>query len=147
MTKADDIKQVVVGASASSKHVVTAADVEAFALLTGDSNPIHLDDEYAAGTRFGRRIAHGMLGAGYVSALLGTRLPGPGSIYLNQTLRFTAPVFVGDSITATVTIEEIRSDKPIVTVRTECANQEGVLVLTGEATLLCGDLPESSWSS
>lgn len=147
MTDSANVGRVVVGANVSTTHAVAAADVEAFAHLTGDSNPIHLDEEYAAGTRFGRRIAHGMLSAGYISAILGTRLPGPGSIYLSQTLKFTAPVYLGDSITATVTITEIRQDKPIVTARTECVNQEGTVVLTGEASLFCGDLPQSSLST
>lgn len=144
MTGVDGVVRLVVGASASVTHTVTSADIDDFARLTGDSNPIHLDADYAATTRFGRRIAHGMLTAGYISAILGTRLPGPGSIYVSQTLNFAAPVHLGDSITATVTIEEVRQDKPIVTARTECVNQEGTIVVSGNATLFCGDLPD--WS-
>ncbi len=141
MTEVDGGERVVVGATASAIHAVTTTDVEAFAHLTGDTNPVHLDPDYAAGTRFGRRVAHGMLTAGYISAILGTRLPGPGSIYLSQTLKFQAPVYPGDSITVTATIEAIRRDKPIVTVRTECVNQDGTVVVAGEATLFCEDLP------
>lgn len=140
MTGAGGDGLLAVGLSASVTHIVTAADVDSFAHLTGDSNPIHLDEEYAAGTRFGRRIAHGMLTAGYISAILGTRVPGPGSIYLSQTLRFTAPVYLGDSIRVTATVEKIREDKPIVTVQTTCVNQDNEIVLSGEATLFCGEL-------
>ncbi len=144
MTGVDGVGRVVVGASASATHAVFTADVDGFAQLTDDSNPIHLDADYVATTRFGRRIAHGMLTAGYISAILDTRLPGPGSIYVSQTLNFAVPVYLGDSITATVTIEEVRQDKPIVTARTECVNQEGTIVVSGNATLFCGDLPD--WS-
>jgi len=128
---------VQVGSSVSETHVITTVDVEVFAALTGDTNPVHLDDAYAAETRFGRRIAHGVLMAGYISAILGTRLPGPGSIYLRQSLTFKAPVYIGDAVTAVVTVEDVRDDRPIVTVRTECLNQAGTVVVTGEAVLLC----------
>jgi 3-hydroxybutyryl-CoA dehydratase len=131
---------IEVGASASLTRVVEAEDVEAFARLTGDTNPIHLDDEYAGRSRFGRRIAHGALVAGYISAVLGTTLPGPGSIYLSQTLAFKAPVFIGDTVTATVTVTNVRPDKPVVTFDTRCANQDGQVVLEGEAVLLCPQL-------
>ena len=128
---------LVVGAHASSVHVVEASAVEAFAAVTGDANPIHVDEEYARRTRFGRRVAHGMLAGGYISAILGATLPGPGSIYLNQTLSFREPVYLGDTITTTVTVESIREDKPVVTLRTECVNQHGAVVVSGEAVLLC----------
>ena len=104
--------------------------------MTGDKNPVHLDDAYARTTRFGGRIAHGMLTAGLISAVLGTKLPGPGAIYLNQTLKFTAPVRIGDTITATAEVTAYREDKRIVTLKTDCTNQRGELVLTGEAVLL-----------
>jgi 3-hydroxybutyryl-CoA dehydratase len=116
--------------------MITDDDVLAFARLTGDTNPVHLDDEYAAQTRFGRRIVHGAFGAGLISAVLGTQLPGPGAIYLHQTLDFLAPVFIGDTITATVEVIAIRSDKPILTCRTTCTNDRGERVLDGEAILL-----------
>ena len=104
--------------------------------FSGDHNPVHLDEAYAAKTRFGHPIAHGMLVAGLISAVLGTELPGPGSIYLSQTLHFRAPVYIGDQVTATVEVVAIRPDKPIVTMKTVCTNQSGQIVLEGEAVLL-----------
>jgi 3-hydroxybutyryl-CoA dehydratase len=107
-----------------------------FADLTGDTNPVHLDDDYAAGTRFGRRIAHGMIAAGLISAALANDLPGPGTIYLSQTLQFKAPVYPGDTITTTVEVKTVRPDKPIVTLITVCKNQGDKVVLEGEAVVL-----------
>ncbi len=127
---------VKVGDSAELTRTFGDEDVRAFARISGDNNPVHLDDEYAAGTRFGRRLVHGMLTAGLISAVLGTQLPGPGSIYLSQTLKFRAPVFIGDAVTARVTVKAVREDKPIVTFETACFNQEGVKVLEGEAVLM-----------
>lgn len=127
---------VSVGEQAELSKTFSDEDVRAFARISGDSNPVHLDDEYAAGTRFKRRIAHGMLTAGLISAVLGTKLPGPGSIYLSQTLNFRAPVYIGDTITARVTVKAVREDKPIVTLETICLNQQGTTVLEGEAVLL-----------
>jgi len=125
-----------VGEAASLDKVITEEDVELFGRVSLDRNPVHFDEAYAATTRFGGRIAHGMLSAGLISAVLGTRLPGPGSVYLGQTLRFMAPVRIGDTITATVTVRHVREDKPIVTLETRCTNQSGEVVLTGEATVL-----------
>jgi 3-hydroxybutyryl-CoA dehydratase len=125
-----------IGEKASLSHTVTDSDVREFARISGDHNPVHLHDEYARSTRFGGRIAHGMLTAGFISAVLGTRLPGPGGIYLNQTLKFTAPVRIGDTITATSEVIAYREDKRIVTLKTDCVNQRGELVLSGEAVLL-----------
>jgi 3-hydroxybutyryl-CoA dehydratase len=124
------------GMKASRTRRVTAADTEAFAAATGDTNPVHLDDSFAASTRFGKRIAHGMLTAGLVSAVLANDLPGSGTIYLGQTLSFKAPVFIGDEITATVELTAYREAKRIATFRTTCVNQDGILVLEGEATVL-----------
>lgn len=126
----------VLGASASLDKTVTEADVVAFAAVSLDANPVHLDEAYAATTRFGGRIAHGMLAASLVSAVLGTRLPGPGTIYLSQTLAFKGPVRLGDTITATVTVKAIKDGKPIVTLDTIVANQRGEVVLSGEAVVL-----------
>ena len=92
-----------VGQTAEITRVVGAADIEAFAAVSGDNNPVHLDEAYARGTPFGGRIAHGMLAAAYISAVLGTELPGPGAIYLSQSLRFRRPVKIGDPVTARVT--------------------------------------------
>ncbi|MEW6350237.1 MAG: MaoC family dehydratase [Thermodesulfobacteriota bacterium] len=125
-----------VGDTASTSRTITQEDIERFAELTGDHNPVHLDEEFAKKTRFGRRIAHGMWGASLISALLGTRLPGPGTVYLSQSIKFQAPVYAGDTITATVTVTKIREDKPILTLDTTCTNQDGKMILTGEAAAL-----------
>jgi len=93
--------------SAQIARTVSAADVEAFAAVSGDDNPLHLDDAYAATTPFKRRIAHGMLTGAYISAVLGSRLPGPGAVYVSQTLRFRRPVGLGDEVTTTVTVREL----------------------------------------
>lgn len=125
-----------VGDAAEVSKTMTDEDVRAFAELTGDRNPVHLDEEYAATTRFGRRIAHGMLGASLISTVLAGELPGPGSVYLSQTLRFTAPVYLGDTVTARVTVKHVREDKPVVTLETVCTNQRGERVVEGEAVVL-----------
>jgi 3-hydroxybutyryl-CoA dehydratase len=125
-----------VGDTATRTKTVTDADIRAFAELTGDHNPVHLDDEYAAATRFGRRIAHGMLAASLVSATLANELPGRGTVYLSQSLRFVAPVFPGDAVTARVTVTKVREDKPVVTLETVCTNQDGATLLRGEAVVL-----------
>jgi 3-hydroxybutyryl-CoA dehydratase len=124
------------GDQASRTTTITEEMIRAFADLTGDRNPIHLDDAYAAGTRFGRRIAHGMIAASLISAALANDLPGPGTVYLSQTLQFKAPVYPGDMITTTVEVKNVRSDKPIVTLGTVCKNQDNVVVLEGEAVAL-----------
>ena len=125
-----------VGDSAEVSKTITDEDVRAFAELTGDRNPVHLDEAFASATRFGRRIAHGMLGASLISTVLASELPGPGSVYLSQTLRFTAPVFLGDTVTARVTVRHVREDKPVVTLETVCTNQRGERVVEGEAVVL-----------
>ncbi|MGA3037806.1 MAG: MaoC family dehydratase [Vulcanimicrobiaceae bacterium] len=128
------------GQSASLTRVVTAADVEGFAAVTGDTNPVHLDETYAAGTRFGRRIAHGMLAVSYISAILGTKFPGPGTIYLSQNVSFLAPVYLGDTITATVIVSKFRAEKGVLTLLTQCTNQDGVKVVDGQAVVLVTDV-------
>lgn len=125
-----------IGEKATLSRTVSEADIAEFARISGDVNPVHLDEAYARNTRFGGRIAHGMLAASFISATLGTRLPGPGAIYLNQTLKFTAPVRAGDTITTTVEVLAYREDKRIITLKTDCANQRGEIVVTGEAVLL-----------
>ena len=125
-----------VGDAAEVSKTITDADVRAFAELTGDRNPVHLDEEFAATTRFGRRIAHGMLGASLISTVLASELPGRGTVYLSQTLRFTAPVFIGDTVTARVAVKHVREDKPVVTLETVCTNQRGERVVEGEAVVL-----------
>ena len=125
-----------VGDSASVTRTITQADIENFAELSGDCNAIHLDQEYATQTRFGGRIAHGLLTSSLISAVIGNQLPGLGSIYLGQTLQFTAPVFPGDTIVAKATVTSIREDKPVVKLETICTNQRDEVVIKGEATVL-----------
>jgi 3-hydroxybutyryl-CoA dehydratase len=124
------------GDKASRTTIITDEMIRTFADLTGDTNPVHLDDAYAASTRFGRRIAHGMIAAGLISATLANDLPGPGTVYLSQTLQFKAPVYPSDTITTTVEVKSVRPDKPIVTLGTVCTNQDNVVVLEGEAVVL-----------
>jgi 3-hydroxybutyryl-CoA dehydratase len=128
--------KITLGDSAEIKKRIEQADIDAFAHVTGDRNPVHVDEEFAKTTRFGRRIAHGMLTASMISAVLANKLPGEGSVYLGQTLQFVAPVFAGDEITARVTVKEIREDKPIVKLETICTNQRNEIVIRGEATVL-----------
>ena len=127
-----------IGDNASRSLTISDDTIRAFAEVTGDTNPVHLDDDYAAGTRFGRRIAHGMIAAGLISATLANDLPGPGTVYLNQTLKFKLPVYPGDTVTATVEVLAVRPDKPIVTLVTVCTNQDDEVVLEGEAVVLVG---------
>ena len=124
------------GDTASRTTTITDEMIRLFADLSGDNNPVHLDDAYAQTTRFGRRIAHGMIAAGLISATLANDLPGPGTVYLSQTLQFKAPVFPGDTLTTTVEVKSVRPDKPIVTLTTFCKNQDDNIVLEGEAVVL-----------
>ena len=133
-----------VGDSAEITKTIEQADIHAFADVTGDHNPVHVDEEFAKTTRFGKRIVHGMLTASLISAVLANKLPGEGSVYLGQTLQFVAPVFPGDEITARVTVKEIREDKPIMKLETVCVNQRDEVVIRGEATVL---LPQKSTES
>lgn len=128
------------GDKASRSMTVSDESIRGFADVTGDTNPVHLDDDYAAATKFGRRIAHGMIAAGLISATLANDLPGPGTVYLNQTLKFKLPVFPGDTVTATVEVLSVRPDKPIVTLSTVCTNQDDEVVLKGEAVVAVGSL-------
>ena len=121
-----------VGQSAETTKIVGAADVEAFAAVSGDTNPVHLDEDYARATPFQGRIAHGMLSAAYISAVLGTKLPGPGAIYLTQSLRFRRPVRIGDAVTARATITALDDKRGDVTIATVC-EVGGKAVLDGEA--------------
>ena len=125
--------QLNIGDSDRFSKTVTDSDIYLFAGVTGDFNPAHIDEAYAQGTFFKTRIAHGMLSAGFISAVIGTRLPGPGTVYMRQTLDFLAPVRIGDTVTATVEVIEKMEDKKRVRLRTTCVNQEGTRVLDGEA--------------
>jgi acyl dehydratase len=128
------------GQTASLTRIVREEDVEAFAWATGDRNPVHLDERYAAGTRFHRRIAHGMLIGSYISGLLGTKFPGPGTIYMSQNMRFLKPVYFGDAIRVVVTVTGYRAEKAILSLRTDCYNQRGEQVIAGDAVCLVSDV-------
>jgi acyl dehydratase len=127
---------IQVGETASLTKTFSESDVLTFAEISGDHNPVHVDPKFAASTRFERQLVHGILTAGMISAVLGMQLPGPGCIYLKQELNFRAPVYFGDTITATVTATKVREDKPIATFETACTNQDGVTVIDGEAILM-----------
>jgi 3-hydroxybutyryl-CoA dehydratase len=127
------IDQLNAGDAAAFSKTVSESDVYLFAGVTGDLNPAHINEEYARNTFFKTRIAHGMLLAGFVSAVIGNRLPGPGTIYVRQELNFIAPVHMGDTITARVEVKEVVLEKNRVVLRTTCVNQDNVVVLDGEA--------------
>lgn len=129
------IDELGIGDTASFSKTVSESDVYLFAGVTGDFNPAHINESYAEATFFKTRIAHGILAAGFISAVLGTQLPGPGTIYLRQSLNFRAPVEIGDTITATVEVIEIVKEKKRVRLSTVCVNQEGTVVLDGEAVV------------
>ena len=124
-----------VGTQVTHVRMFTSDDIIRFAEVSGDRNPVHLDDAYAARSPFGRRVAHGFLTGSLISAVIGMELPGPGSIYLGQTMKFLAPVYIGDTVTVRVEVIGVREEKRLVTLRTDCTNQDGKLVLTGEATV------------
>jgi 3-hydroxybutyryl-CoA dehydratase len=128
----EDLK---VGMDAAVARTVTDADIVLFAGVSGDTNPIHLNQEYAATTMFKTRIAHGMLSAAFISAVLGTKLPGPGAVYVSQTLRFKAPVRVGDTVTARVEVTELIPERKRAGFKTECL-VGGKVVTEGEAMLM-----------
>jgi 3-hydroxybutyryl-CoA dehydratase len=126
------INEMSVGDTAEFSKTVSESDIYLYAGISGDFNPAHIDEAYASGTFFKTRIAHGMLTAGFISAVLGTKLPGPGAIYLKQELTFLAAVRIGDTITAKAEVLEIM-DKNRVRIKTYCVNQDGAKVLDGEA--------------
>lgn len=128
----EDIK---VGDEASLTRTITEAHIVMYAGLTGDMNPVHMDAEDAAKSMFGERIAHGMLVAGLISAVLGTQLPGPNSLYLGQDLKFTAPVKIGDTVRVTVSVTEKRDDKRIIKLHTTATNQHDETVIDGSAVV------------
>lgn len=134
------LEQLEIGMSASISKTISAEDVEQFALLSGDNNPIHLDDEYAKSTPFGRRIVHGMFSAALISAVAGTKLPGPGGVYLDQQLKFRKPIFIDDTVVATLTIEEIDLRRARVKMKT-VVHANDVLVVSGEATYMVNKQP------
>jgi 3-hydroxybutyryl-CoA dehydratase len=129
------LEDLKVGQSAMFGRTVTDADIAAFAGVSGDTNPIHLHDGFARTTRFGKRIAHGMLSGSFISTVIGTKLPGPGAVYVSQTMAFMAPVMIGDTITAVATVTAIDEKRRRVTLKTQCLNGEKV-VIDGEAVVL-----------
>jgi len=136
MEQGKTIDQLNIGEKASLTKQITESDVLRFAEVTGDRNPIHLDPEYASKTRFKERIAHGMLTASLISAVISTRLLGPGNIYVSQSLEFKAPVKLGDIIQAEVELIEKIPEKNRVRLKTTCRNQDGTVVIDGEAIVL-----------
>ena len=142
MTQTDSILGVSVGHSVSLSKTISEDDVAGFARITGDDQPLHLDDAYAAKTRFKKRLAHGMLSAGLISAALGTKLAQQATVvYLSQSMRFLRPVFPGDTITANIEVTSIDPEKRFVTCQTDCVNQDGTTVLSGEAVVMLDALP------
>jgi len=125
-----------IGDTFTTSKQITDDVIRKFAELSGDYNPIHLDEEFAAKTRFKKRIAHGMISGALISAVLGNEFKERKIVYLSQTMRFIAPVFVDDTITATATVKAIREDKPIITVETVCTNQNGEKVVKGEGKIM-----------
>lgn len=124
-----------VGDKAELKKAFTEEEVSQYAVISTDRNPLHLDKDFGRASIFGQRIVHGMLVASLLSGLIGSKLPGAGSIYLGQTLSFKAPVAIGEEVTASVEIINIRDDKPIVTLRTLCLDSGGKVVIEGEAVV------------
>jgi phosphate acetyltransferase/phosphate butyryltransferase len=131
--------ELQIGETATIERTVTKQDLALFAIISGDSNPQHLDADFAASTRFHGVIAHGMLGGALISAVLGTRLPGPGTVYLGQSLRFLAPVHIGDVLRIEVKVLEKEPLKRKVTLQCRCLRQDDVVVIDGQATVLAPD--------
>lgn len=129
------IDEISVGMTATYAKTVTEADIDAFADISGDRNPVHMDEVYAETTMFKGRIAHGMLSAAFISTVFGTRLPGPGAIYLSQNLKFRAPVRIGDTVEAKVTVTAVDPERRRVTFDTVCTVADKVVV-DGEALLM-----------
>jgi 3-hydroxybutyryl-CoA dehydratase len=133
--KGKTIKELEIGETAEFSKTISESDIYLFAGVTGDMNPAHIDEAYATTTFFKTRIAHGLLPAGFISNVVAMKLPGPGTIYLRQELNFKAPVRIGDTITAQVEVLEIMEEKKHVRLRTTCTNQDGIVVLDGEAVV------------
>jgi 3-hydroxybutyryl-CoA dehydratase len=127
------INELSVGDVAEFAKTVSESDIYLYAGVTGDLNPAHVNEAYAKGTFFKTRIAHGMLAAGFISTVMGSSLPGPGTVYVKQALNFLAPVYIGDTITARVEVMEIITEKNRLRLKTVCVNQAGIMVLDGEA--------------
>jgi 3-hydroxybutyryl-CoA dehydratase len=137
------LEELRVGDRAEFSKTISETDVYLYAGVTGDLNPAHINEEYAKKTFFKTRIVHGMLLAGLISGVLGNKLPGPGTVYIRQELNFLAPVRMGDTITASVEILEIMAEAKRIRAKTTCVNQEGTLVLDGEAIVSPPKRPKS----
>jgi acyl dehydratase len=122
---------IEVGQTAQRQLTLTAADVEAYATITGDRNPLHFDEAFAAATRFGRLVVHGGLTAGILNALVAEDLPGPGTVFMSQELKYTAPVFIGDTITGEVEVLEVHPKKPVTRLKATVRRSDGQVVLEG----------------
>jgi 3-hydroxybutyryl-CoA dehydratase len=133
---AEDKLPYKIGDSAQLSKTIKDEDIRVFAEVTGDKNPLHLDDEFASKTIFKRRIAHGILTAALISSVIGNRLPGNGTIYLSQTLNFLAPVYVGDEITAKVEVLQVLKEGKRLRLKTQVINQNGTVVVDGEALVI-----------
>lgn len=132
--------EIQIGDAAEFTKTVTESDVYLYAGVTGDLNPAHINEAYAKGTSFKTRIAHGMLSGGFISAVLGTKLPGPGTIYVSQQLEFKAPVRINDTVTARVEVIE-KLEKNRLKLRTTCINHEGTLLVDGQAMVMAPRAP------
>jgi len=132
------VKELMVGEIAEFSKTFTEKDVYLFAGVTGDFNPVHIDEHYAQKSVFRARVVHGMLTAALISAVLGNKLPGPGAIYVKQDIKYLAPVYIGDTVTARVEIEEIIYDRNRVRLITRCFKDDGTMVLDGEAIVIPG---------
>lgn len=130
------IGEICIGDKACMSRTVTEADVTLFGGVSGDMNPAHFDEAYAKGTQFKGRIAHGMIAASYMTAVMAMQLPGPGSIYLSQEMKFLAPVRFGDTVTARVEVLEKDANRNRVVLRTYCENQDGILLVDGKAMIM-----------
>jgi 3-hydroxybutyryl-CoA dehydratase len=128
------INEIEIGMKASYSQTITDADIKAFAGVSGDHNPVHVDSEYAAGSRFGKRIAHGLMSAGFFSAIFGMRIPGPGCVYVSQHLNFLRPVYIDDTVTAEVIVTRVDQEKRRVFFDTTC-RVKGKKVITGSAEI------------
>jgi 3-hydroxybutyryl-CoA dehydratase len=131
-----EYKNLKIGMQGSITKTITETDIILYSGISLDINPVHINENYATETFFKKRIAHGMLSAGLISAVLGTKLPGEGSIYLEQSLKFVKPVFINDTITAMAEVIELHDEKNIVVLSTICKNQKDEIVLKGQAKIL-----------
>ncbi|MFZ1037689.1 MAG: MaoC family dehydratase [Smithella sp.] len=143
MIAGKNIDQIKVGDTAEFAKTITETDIYLYAGITGDFNPAHVNEVYANNTFFKTRIAHGMLTAGLISAVIANQLPGPGTIYLKQDLSFLAPVHIGDTITGRVEIMELIPEKNRVRLKTTCSNQDGVIIISGEGLVSPPKAPKS----